>query len=116
LIYSSNQFTIKDNDNVGSAYPCRDKDVWTSSIPGNPPVSLLRVICMFTHTFSKKEKAVEPDGSTEPVHIAVCFDENMDMPFLALAESLRYSLKNRYITLIIHVIYTAVSFQRPYHV
>jgi lipopolysaccharide biosynthesis glycosyltransferase len=60
---------------------------------------------MFTHAFSKK-KVVEPDGSTEPVHIAVCFDENMDMPFLALAESLRYSLKNRYRTLIIHAIYS----------
>jgi lipopolysaccharide biosynthesis glycosyltransferase len=60
---------------------------------------------MFTRAFSKK-KVVEPDGSREPVHIAVCFDENMDMPFLALAESLRYSIKNRYRTLIIHAIYS----------
>ena len=60
---------------------------------------------MFTPDFSKKEKVVKSDGSTEPVHIAVCFDENMDMPFLALAESLRYSIKNRHRSLIIHAIY-----------
>ena len=61
---------------------------------------------MFTNAFSKKEKVVELDGGTEPVHIAVCFDEHMEMPFLALAESLRYSIKNSHRTLILHAIYT----------
>ncbi len=60
---------------------------------------------MFTPDFSKKEKIVKSDGSMEPVHIAVCFDEHMELPFLALAESLRYSIKNMYRTLIIHAIY-----------
>jgi len=45
------------------------------------------------------------DPDADAVHVAVCFDEQMEMPFLALAESLRHSIKDRCRKLIIHAIY-----------
>ena len=41
----------------------------------------------------------------DPVNVAVCFDRNMALPFLVLAESLRTSIKDKCRKLTIHALY-----------
>jgi lipopolysaccharide biosynthesis glycosyltransferase len=50
-------------------------------------------------------KAFSYDHCLETIHVAVCFDEHMAMPFLALAASLRHTKKDKSRKLILHAIH-----------